>query len=581
MSTTADTKEKRYVSDYPNLMAEWDWEKNNENNISPYSTSYATHKEVWWKCAKEHSWKSIVSNRTRLKRNCPYCAGQKPIIGENDLCTTHPTLVQEWNYSKNGDLLPEQFMMGSHKKVWWICKKGHEWCSEIKSRASGVGCPYCSNKKVLRGFNDLATTHPELAKEWHPTKNEPLTPDQITYGSGKKVWWKCKNGYEWSASIANRTKMRGCPICSSRRRTSFAEQAIYYYVKKVFPDAINGYKGIANKNSMELDIYIPEIKVGIEYDGRAFHYKDANRIRDARKYSVCKEKGIMLIRITDNMRTEIITNCDHKITIPEANDFYLGNAIAHLLYKLQRPTIVNIKKDRQEILKYLEKTDYSLEEAFPEIAKEWNYEKNEGLLPSMFHPGSNEKVWWRCSVCNNEWRTSLVERTGHDQTGCPICSRKTGGEKRKLTTLKNRGNLAEKAPHLLDEWDYEKNEISPENISVTSVEKVWWKCKKCGYNWQTTISHRVTRNSGCPCCKNQVVVNGINDLATTHPELEKEWNYEKNSIQPTEICAGSYKRVWWKCSVCGHEWDTIMYQRKKGSGCPKCAIQRRKKLIAP
>ena len=90
----AEKKEKQYVSDNAQLMAEWDWEKNNELNISPYSITYGSHKEVWWKCAKGHSWPSIVSNRTRLGRGCPYCAGQKPIVGENDLCTTHPELVK-------------------------------------------------------------------------------------------------------------------------------------------------------------------------------------------------------------------------------------------------------------------------------------------------------------------------------------------------------------------------------------------------------------------------------------------------------------------------------------------------------
>ena len=151
-----------------------------------------------------------------------------------------------------------------------------------------MGCPYCANKLVYRGYNDLATTHPELAAEWHPTKNENLTPQDITFGSGKKVWWQCKNNHEWEASVDNRTKGRGCPVCSSRRRTSFPEQAIYYYIKKAFPDAQNGYKEIFNQTSMELDIYIPTIKVGIEYDGRRYHSQTSNRIRDSRKYKICR-----------------------------------------------------------------------------------------------------------------------------------------------------------------------------------------------------------------------------------------------------------------------------------------------------
>lgn len=576
VSIVAEKKEKQYVSDNAQLMAEWDWEKNNELNISPYSITYGSHKEVWWKCAKGHSWPSIVSNRTRLGRGCPYCAGQKPIVGENDLCTTHPELVKEWHPTKNGDILPEQHMGGSHKKVWWICEKGHEWEAQIKSRVSGIGCPYCAGKKVLHGFNDLETIYPELAKEWHPTKNGRLTSSQVTYGSGKKVWWTCKNGHEWEASVCNRTKGRGCPVCSSRRRTSFPEQAIFYYIKQAFPDAINGYREAFNSGSMELDIFIPQINVGIEYDGKTFHSEERNRIRDAKKYDICKKKGITLIRITDNMRYEILTNCDHKITIPKADDYHLSYAISKLLFKLNKPANVDVATNRLVILQYLTAFDTSLEELFPELAKEWNYEKN-GFPPRNIHPGSNEKVWWICKKCGLEWKTSISGRTGRDKTDCPICSRKEGAKKRTKTTMIKRGSVADKAAFLLDEWDYEKNKITPDSIPCTSPKKVWWKCKKCGYNWQTSIEHRVKRQSGCPCCRNQVVVQGINDLATTNPKLAEEWNYEQNSIRPTEISAGSSKKVWWLCPKCNHEWIATIGSRHRGAGCPQCTREKCKK----
>ena len=554
-------------------MAEWDWERNNELNIFPYSVSCGSHKEIWWICEKGHRWMAIASNRARLGRGCPYCAGQKPVVGENDLSTTHSELVKEWHLTKNGEITPEQYMGGSHKKVWWMCEEGHEWYAEIKSRASGVGCPYCAGKKVMYGFNDLETKYPELAKEWHPTKNGQLTPAQVTYGSGKKVWWMCKNGHEWITDVSNRTVGRGCPVCASRRRTSFPEQAIFYYVKQAFPDAINGYKEAFGKGSMELDVFIPQINVGIEYDGKAFHAEVHNRLRDAKKYSMCKEKGIMLVRITDNPHYEIMTNCDHKITIPKADDYYLTYAITELLFKLRKPTNVNVAANRLSILKYLTAFDDSLEEKFPELAIEWNYDKN-GFPPSNIHPGSNQRVWWLCKKCGCEWKTSPAERTGRDKTGCPICAKIEGGKKRSATTLKIRGSVAEKAVFLLDEWDYEKNKISPEEIACTSGENVWWKCRECGYNWQTTIAHRATRRSGCPCCKNRVVVQGINDLPTTHPNLIEEWNLEKNSIQPTEISVGSGKKAWWKCTQCGYEWLAVINTRKK-RGCPHCARQKR------
>ena len=109
-------------------------------------------------------------------------------------------------------------MSGSHQTVWWRCSLGHEWRAEIVDRTRGTnGCPYCGNKKVLAGFNDLASIEPEIAAEWHPTLNGALTPEMVTAGSNRKVWWLCPEGHVWRTAISNRTnakKRTGCPVCA-------------------------------------------------------------------------------------------------------------------------------------------------------------------------------------------------------------------------------------------------------------------------------------------------------------------------------------------------------------------------------
>ena len=142
----------------------------------------------------------------------------KCIPGVNDLATVNPQLASEWHPTKNGDLLPSQVTAGSDKKVWWLCTKGHEWPAKVSQRHAGSGCPYCSGLKAFPGFNDLATINPELAAEWHPTKNGDLLPSQVTAGSGKKVWWLGKCGHEWRAEIVNRSRGKGCRICYGQRR---------------------------------------------------------------------------------------------------------------------------------------------------------------------------------------------------------------------------------------------------------------------------------------------------------------------------------------------------------------------------
>ena len=109
-------------------------------------------------------------------------------MSEKKYVIDNKKLMSEWDWHKNENLgfIPSQITMGSDKKVWWKCNKGHEWQAIIKSRNKGNGCPYCAGKKVLKGYNDLDTLNPKLASEWHHTKNGELTPKDVTVGSNKK-----------------------------------------------------------------------------------------------------------------------------------------------------------------------------------------------------------------------------------------------------------------------------------------------------------------------------------------------------------------------------------------------------------
>lgn len=197
----------------PVLAAQWHPEKNGE--LPPDQVTAFAHRKVWWLCEKEHAWKAAISNRSN-GNNCPYCAGQWVLPGENDLETLYPDVAKEWHPTKNLGLTPDQVMPKSMKKIWWQCENGHEWQDTLNHRTSGRVCPYCAGQKVLPGDNDLATLRPDVAREWHPTKNNALAPDQVTVRSSKKVWWLCKKGHEWQATIYNRTLGDGCPYCSGR-----------------------------------------------------------------------------------------------------------------------------------------------------------------------------------------------------------------------------------------------------------------------------------------------------------------------------------------------------------------------------
>ena len=126
-------------------------------------------------------------------------------------------LMYEWDWELNTDIKPTQLTLGSHKKVWWKCGNGHVWQAVIADRNNGNKCPYCSGKRVLKGYNDLRTVNPCLIKEWNYEKNGEEIPENYTSNSHKKVWWICKDGHEWQATIAHRNRGRGCPYCSGRK----------------------------------------------------------------------------------------------------------------------------------------------------------------------------------------------------------------------------------------------------------------------------------------------------------------------------------------------------------------------------
>ena len=129
------------------------------------------------------------------------------------LVYTHPKLAEEWHPTKN-KINPSAVLSGSDKKAWWICKEGHEWEASICNRSAGRGCPYCSNRRVGYG-NDLSSVNPELSAEWHPSNNNKPPSEYLPF-SNKKVWWLCKEGHEWEASIGNRSQGRGCPYCAKK-----------------------------------------------------------------------------------------------------------------------------------------------------------------------------------------------------------------------------------------------------------------------------------------------------------------------------------------------------------------------------
>jgi glutaredoxin len=129
-----------------------------------------------------------------------------------NLYLENPGLVREWHPTKNGKLGPRDVTPASGKKVWWLCKEGHEWIATIYSRNRGSGCPICKQKSRTDA-EILMISETPLLRQWHPTRNIDINPRDLGTDSGKKVWWLCKEGHEWQATVKSRMKQRDCPFC--------------------------------------------------------------------------------------------------------------------------------------------------------------------------------------------------------------------------------------------------------------------------------------------------------------------------------------------------------------------------------
>ena len=339
---------------YP--LDEWDAEKN--EGLTFKNISYSSKKEVWWKCERGHQWHASVYIRTNGKARCPYCTGRMQTHDSPAVVSDFPMLVKEWHPIKNQNLTPSDVSIGSHRKIWWICEKKHEWEARVQSRTSGTGCPICTNRKVLAGENDLATTHPQIASQWHPTKNGKLTPQAVVPGNPMKAWWVCPHGHEYKAAINLRTVYgTGCSVCSGKQVLAGCN------------DLASAYPEIAAQRHTTLNGELPPQMV--------------TRFSNRKVWWLC-ENGHAFEAFIKH-RTQSLSGCPyctgHKV-LAGFND---------------------------------------LATLDPALAKQWHPTLNGSLTPEMVTCGSQRKVWWQCSQ-GHVWKAIIYSRAKGRKHGCPVCA---------------------------------------------------------------------------------------------------------------------------------------------------------------
>ena len=482
----------------------------------------------------------------------------------SNLLRDNKKIMKYWNYYKNDNELLNNISQYSHKKVWWICDKGHEWQTQISSRTETSGCPFCTSRKVLKGFNDLATINPELVKEWDYEKNKKVTPTSVMPNSNKKVWWKCSKGHEWEATCLSRNREKtGCPYCANQK------------ILKGFNDFESQYPDLLEEWDYEKNNILPSEVTG----------KTNTKVWWKCKY-LHEWKASIYKRINGSMCPKC--QSDKQTSFPE-------QAILYYLQKYGFSCCSRHKYNNiYEIDIYLDKnkigTEYdgSYFHNKTTLAKE--KKKDEYLLKHNIHLirvkedlNSNKygtnidyiRVVKENNVYNYNNAIYLVLKRILNLTSCKI-------EKFDIDTNRDRimilnqykqyqfnNSLLVVNPNLSKEWNYKKNlGLTPDMFLPNSNHKVWWICSK-GHEWLSAISWRNSGN-GCPYCSNKKLLKGFNDLKTINPKLAQEWDYKKNDIKPDEVFSNSHKKVWWICPTCSNSYQASIAHRNNGKSCPNC-----------
>lgn len=292
----------------PDLLQDWNYELNNEIGVFPDDVLFCSSKLVWWTCSvnTEHTWKTNLNHRTSpTPTNCPYCAYKKVLKGFNDLATTHPELLKEWDFQLNTKR-PDEIIAKTKTKFFWRCKLNHSYQMSGEKKALHQKCPYCCNKKILLGYNDFLSQQKELSKEWNYELNSK-NPQEYYMKSRSKVWWICDNNHSWQATITNRVvKKSNCPECS--HKVSKGEKELRAYIQTIYPNntiIFNERKAIL---PYELDIYITDKKIAFEFNGDYWHsskHLKKQHNMTAHEYHIMKKEraernGILLFFIWQN-----------------------------------------------------------------------------------------------------------------------------------------------------------------------------------------------------------------------------------------------------------------------------------------
>lgn len=268
-----------------------------------------------WTCGT-HYWSDSPGKMYGRYRGCKYCDGRAIYPGYNDAFTLNPEIADRLVYDPSAGVDYTKISTSSTRVLTWTCENNHIYDASVRSIVrDNSKCPFCTRRIPLKGETDLYTTHKELVDlMWDFDKNTIL-PNTLLSGSDNIVWWKCAKGHSWEAHVYSVTGGSRCKKCVGR--VSKGEDELEEFLQGLGVTVERNNK--TEIYPKEIDLYLPEFRIGIEYNGTFWH-SDAYRnqhLRDMDKYTAMLEAGIR----------PIIIWSDTWSTRKEAVQSYLTNAV--------------------------------------------------------------------------------------------------------------------------------------------------------------------------------------------------------------------------------------------------------------
>lgn len=276
-----------FKSNFPEEAGNW----SAKNTVNPENIAKKSSKKYWFTCDLGHDFEASPT-KIADGRWCKYCSGKSVLVGFNDLFTTDPELQDIW--SPRNTIDPRTISRGSYVHTEWLCESGHYSVATPYDRAAGKGCPSCSGRVPIPGESDILTTDPKVATLW--SDDNVVDIRHVSRGSGIIAKWTCEMGHTWEGSVSSvvsrGSRCKYCYINGSIGQTELTE-----FIQNILPGhrIETNYRGLCT-GLYQVDIYIPEKKIALEYNGLYWH-SDApglNPYPVANKMKECSERDVDL-----------------------------------------------------------------------------------------------------------------------------------------------------------------------------------------------------------------------------------------------------------------------------------------------